>query len=389
MHAHMWPNWNNAAVLACGVVLGAACGGGPTGTAQPPQERLPSGELEASWPYRLAFDPTVPQATLEAAARRFSPVIDAGQSTIGKAPPTGWSAPEGPDSAALDARSAREATEAMHHVLWAYGFAHCRVAVAPGGFGGEVPEGRVLGAPWCHAIGRPEDAARIVQNGALPDIVLPPFDPKAPLTPVSRDVTFVGETLRYDLLRPEALPAPPAPLQPPPDLAGRLGTSCWASAERCPGREIARSGPAGQAFLAHVDAGLDAEMRRWRGSLAVATPPPGSSLDEHTRASILNMVERALHLDAADVALERGEAGAAVTLYEEAVRLAGGEQSEPDERVLAALARVRVASNQLERAGAALRVLGSHPGWSVAAVAAEAVARLAVVPSPVDSEVRR
>lgn len=377
----MWPSWSNAR----GGWLLVALGWSGCSTPAPPVESPPIAAITQAWPFQIAFDSAIPDATRRVAVQRWMPVLGAGSAEGGEVAEAPF---EGPDGEQLRARSETETRRATRLLLLTYGELHCRLARHPGSFGADVPFGDVLGARWCDAVGRPEPATAIRSRSGTAEAALPPFDPLRPLDPVLTVVHHAGETLEFRFLRPEAL-GPEVPASTGATFGERVGTSCWWPSGPCPGQQAGLGAPEGAAFLAEVERSLDLALRSWAPSLASAPLPPGSSWDESTRSSVLRGVERALHADAAWVALDRGQFRAATTLFESAVAASGAESDEVDVLLLAGLARARVGAEELERAARGLRALSARPAWAFARDISDAAARLSVVPSPADSEVRR
>lgn len=293
----------------------------------------------------------------------------------------------------LAERAAAEDVEALRLLGRVSLEATCQLGTVPGGFG-DVHAGWLLAAQSCEAIGRPEDAATAralvggparaaMIDGPLPGdltrLLQPALDVRVPIH---------GEELRFRFLHPRLLDAPAlAPRTPttpsgsvPVELAVR--TTRWdpAAAEvRAPG--------AGRSKLADIETDAEVALSGWRASLEAL---PSESFEPSLRGVVNAWVRKTIYEALGAEQLETAPQ-IAVVLLEEAVGGVPRPRPGPglDPVLMARVAFARWRAGEHNRAVELLRDIAAQPGWEVAQVAAEMVARVAVIPSATDARVRR
>lgn len=238
------------------------------------------------------------------------------------------------------------------------------------------------------------DAAACVlasTDGALPDdaslraVAAAACAPEAPadlsLAPaVSTTVTVEGESLTYAFLAPglglRPLPAP----HPEP-----VGTASWGDGAPSELRSAAELYADGASYAA-LEAAAEEQLALWKRGLAGV-----QRLDNAERAFALGQVRRALYRDLGLAALADGQPEVARPLLEEAAgavpRPVPGDGRDPV--LLAGLVSARFQSGELSRAAELAHAIAQSPGWEFADVVSQAVARVAVLPSPSQPRVRR
>jgi hypothetical protein len=374
----------------------------PTAPAVPP---VPAEQLRATWAVRAALDERIDVSLLNAVARRWL-------SGTGD-----WSAPGSPPGGASPALAARWISEdagALKHLAAINAHATCRLGQHPGAFDGPVVSGYSVAVRSCEAIDDTDGAGLARTHAELNGAISPPATPSDggySLDVVALTVELESEKLLYEFIEPgefdavtarlisaaAALPAPPS--GPDPDVgtffATRAGTSDLLPEGQEPvvasASSLFAALPASGGRQAAAEVALDRELARWAGGLALLPAETDGGLDGSGKALLDGWVRKAWHRELGLLALDAGEADLALYLLEEATdnktRVKPGAGVDPV--LLCALARARYESNELQRAVALLEDIGATPGWESARIAARAVARVAVLPTAAEAQVKR
>ncbi|HCP48510.1 MAG TPA: hypothetical protein DIU15_20905 [Deltaproteobacteria bacterium] len=412
-------------VIAGVVLLAAGCWSEPD--VAPIEGPVPqAGQIHASWVWTSVFDKTVDEEVFGVAARRWL-----GPATDGQL----WAAPgaEVTSHPGLARRLVGEDARALGHLRSLYLHAVCRLGQTPQSFGTQIPEGFLVAAAACEALGEGEAMARATAYheaaaGSTSDDLarLQPragvskpgpgggsqADVAALLVPKIREIELHGQKLAYPLLLPQHFdqaldllqsqltgPAPGEPEGSMTDtIAAQVGTSRWLApgASAPPGllptaESLFAAAPKGQGRMAHLEKEVESAIQRWRAGL-VQLPVDGSGgLDAAGRALLERWFRRALYRDLGLLALDGGEAELALVNLEEAAEARGRVRPSAglDPLLLIGLARARYESNELNRAVELLDDIGRVPGWEVAGHVARTVARVAVVGSAAEAKVSR
>lgn len=271
----------------------------------------------------------------------------------------------------------------------------CTLGLTNGGFG-DLEAAWSYAASSCDALDKGDHAARIRQAHPL-STPLPALPTGASLGPLLAselrvDAEVLGETLLYRFAHPgltDAVKSALAPMNATPaagrieDIADRAGSASWTPLG-APKFELP---PPAQRDLASLEVAADAHVAAWSSSIG-ALPP--EALDPALRSVALGWVRTAVYAAAAEETLASGDAGSAVTLFEEAL---GTARPRPgpgrDPVLLCEVAMARWRAGEHARAVELLRDIATQPGWTFAEVPAEMVARVAVIPSATDPRVRR
>ncbi len=367
---------------------------------------LPVDQIRASWPVRAALDERIDPSLLSAVARRW--LGGSGE----------WSAPGAPPGGAppaLTARWLREDGAALRHLRILTAHAACRLAQAPGAFDGSVQAGYSVGARSCEALSDADGAALATRHaqaaGAEPPAAPSPSASGYQPAIQRFELELASQSLVYEFIEPgefdavigrlheaaAALPAPPS--GPDQDVgnffATRAGTSELLPAGQTPVLPSATTlfeGLApGSGRQAGAEVALDKALGRWNVSLSQLPPETDGGLDASGRGLLDGWVRKAWHRELGLQALDEGEPDLALVLLENATdnqtRVKPGAGMDP--LLLIALARARYESNELQRAVALLEDIGAMPGWESARTAARTVARVAVLPTAAEAQVKR
>lgn len=355
---------------------------------------------------RAALDERIDGSLLQAVARRWL----GGRGD--------WAAPGSPPggaSPALVARWLREDAAALRHLRLLSAHATCRLAQHPGSFAGPVKAGYSVGLRSCEAL---EDAPGAALARAQAEADGGSVQPAPAASQDGYDVATIrlavelaSEDLLFEFIEPgefeavearldsaaAALPAPPS--GPEPDVgtffAMRAGTSHLLPDGRAP---LLASADAlfdglrpGKGRQAAIEGALDGVLDRWSASLAQLPAETDGGLDATGRGLLDGWVRKAWHREVGLRALDAGEPDLALVLLEEATDNQSRVRPGPglDPLLLVALARARYESNELQRAVALLEDIGAMPGWQPARTAARTVARVAVLPTAAEAQVKR
>ena len=367
---------------------------------------LAAEDLRATWPLRAALDERIDGSLLRPVARRW--LSGSGD----------WAAPGSPPggaSPALAARWLREDAAALRHLRILTAHATCRLAQEPGAFAGPVKVGYSVGVRSCEALGDSAGAALARRQAEVDDGAVQPPSPSPQegyVVPTTRLVVELKEeALVFEFIEPAdfeavaarldaaaaALPAPPS--GPDPDVgtffATRAGTTDLLPEGREPllgtARDLFAGLQPGEGRQAAAEGALDEVLGRWAVSLAGLPAETDGGLDRTGRALLDGWVRKAYHRELGLQALDAGEPDLALLFLEEATDNQSRARPEPglDPLLLAALARARYESNELQRAVALLEDIGVVPGWQTARTAARTVARVAVLPTAAEAQVKR
>ncbi len=356
------------------VVLLAACRPAP-----PTSPALHSvDELNQLWPVRVVIDEAIPQDVLAGLGRWL------GSGPGAWAPPRdGSGLPSG-----LAQRAHTEDTMALRLLARIGLEATCTLGTVPDGFG-DLRGGWALAARSCEGVARPSDAAAARRLGEVAaDSVATPLPDSLPemLQPmVELRVVVRGEPLAFRFLNPallDGLAVSAAEPQPSVPVALAVRTTRWdprAAAAPVPG--------AGSTELASIEAAVEEALSGWRASLDAL---PAESFEPSLRGVANGWVRRTIYEALGAERLE-SRPDLALVLLEEAVGGAARPRPGPglDPVLLSRVAFARWRAGEHNRAVELLRDIATQPGWEVAQVAAEMVARVAVIPSAADPRVRR
>ncbi len=329
---------SRAAVVAAALLLG--CGEPDPAPGPPAWTRA---ELESTWVWRIAYDEALAEAEVDAAARWLG-----GAGT--------WS----PPGSSERPRARHEDGLAIAAIGATYNEAMCRLGTSGDAFGTEVPAGWVVAAEACRALGRDV-------SFAVPDVALPSRDDLVPI--IDETVTVRGQPLRYRFLRPGQLEAASSALiAADPDPAWTVGTSVWGDLP----------GPAAGATPAEQERNAEDHIARWKTSLE------GAGVEPTERAQLVGWVRRAVYRD---LGRRTGDAGHLEEAIGAASRPAPGPGVDP--LLLARLAQARFEAGEAALAAEILRSIEAADGWAFAGPAADACARVAVLPSTTATGVQR
>jgi hypothetical protein len=360
--------------------------------------------VKASWPVRAALDERIDASLLSAVARRW--LGGSGD----------WSAPGSPPGGAppaLAARWLREDAAALAHLRLLTAHAACRLAQQPGAFDGAVGVGYSVGARSCEAAGDAEGATRAASNAEARGGGLvaapPPSGGEGPAI-LRLEAELAGETLLFEFVEPAELQAAidgliaaaaalPEPGSGPDQDVGIFFATRAGTSELLPEGQPPLLPSAASLFAALPASGrqaaaevaLDRALGRWTATLAQLPPETDGGLDASGRGLLDGWVRRAWQRELGLAALDAGEADLALVLLENATNNQTRVQPGPglDPLLLIALARARYEANELQRAVALLEDIGDVAGWEPARVAARTVARVAVLPTAAEAQVKR
>lgn len=404
-------------VLGLTMALCVSCGR-ETAPAEVVPPALSTTEVQSTWMWRLAFDPQLDEALVQTSARRW---VGLGGGQVGWLPPGGG--PMGPQPAQilLRQRIVREDAAALDELGRLYNTAACRLAQRPESYGAVVPQGYLVGALACEALGDSKGAevarSLVVTSSSRAELTGDSLEVAThhrvgSLPVLKSTVEIEGERVEYRFILPSDLAATTAALRataPSPDpnecsgsvlletgcgFATIVGTSVWiptgggdlADAGRLLG---SRSGADIQ--LAPIEASAEEAIAAWRRALTLAAGTAPEPLDASGFALMSGWARKAMYRDLGLAVLNQGRGDLALALLEEAAgstaRLHPGLGLDP--LLLSSVARARFESNELMRAVDLLAAISRQPGWELAAVVGELVARIAVLPSGSGTEVRR
>jgi len=373
-----------------------------------------------------AFDSTVDEELFGVVARRWLGPTSAAAS---------WSSPgaESTGHPTLDRRLLAEEARGLGHLRSLYLHAVCRLGQTPQSFGTQIPEGFLVAASACEALGENAGVERARKHyGALASstsVVATSLDPAvknarsdqrqglaahvaAYLVPQVREIELHGQKLSYPLLMPSHFDGAIELLRSKLDgdwadspgtpstegVAMRAGTSVWLAAVPNPSagvmptaHELFGAAPAGQGRMAHLEKEVELAIQRWRAGLTQHSAEGTAELDAAARALFERWFRRSLYRDLGLLALDAGDAELALVNLEEAAEARGRVRPGAglDPLLLLSLARARYESNELQRAVELLDDIGDVPGWEVAGHVARTVARVAVVGSAAEAKVSR
>lgn len=366
------------AAIAAALALGG-CSDGP----RAPAQAAPG--IDQSWPVVLALTgygaPSLDGALVDRWVRGGS----------WRRPGDAAALPSTPAGDAVAARWRREDAAAIGHLRALLEGAWCVLGSSEDGYGGHLPEGHAVAVEACRRAGHPTvEARRLAGSAVVPDLApLLDGDAAAALEPgLVRDVELHGETLRFAWILPQQWGVAAARLAAPPatDRAvERVGTADWSPSRLLSAKTATQGLDASD--LGAVEGAVDAVVAAFEeGRAGLDLGPDGAAV-----ASVLpGWARRAAQRDLGLWALDQGAPATAEALLASlATGGPGTETASMDPLAYLALARSRAENGQPEGATSLLRAAAEQDGWEVAALAADWIAREAVLPGGTAMEVRR
>jgi hypothetical protein len=380
--------------------------------------------IHGTWVWQTAFAEGIPDEVFVVLAGRWLGGVEASWSGPGESRSALQAAAASAPVRLVAQRQLLEDRRAFEHLSTLHAHASCRLAQDPNSYGEAVPEGYLLGAAACTALGD-ASSAKVASSHAGSAVVDPAAsevrsssggaddgDVASLLVPQVKVLDVRGERLEYVLLQPSQIKAAAEllgswvaaealPESVPADLASFLaeaaGSTRWsmsgaATSELLLSSEaILARAAAGSERLAEVESLLEGSIHHWQQGLASLPRDGDQPLDAGARSLLDRWFRRALYRDVGLAALDQGDAEVALVALEEATGARGRVRPDAglDPLLLAALARARYECNELQRAVELLDAIASVKGWELAAPVARTIARVAVVGSGADAKVNR
>ena len=384
-------------VLALSVVFVAAGCGSPDKASDSSVPLLPLESVEATWMWRLAFDPSLDDGLVARLSGRWLGAGDSSWAPLVLEPTT----PQSPNSEVLR-RERAENAEALEIFGEVYLDAACTLGQSPHAYGQHVPLGYRIGEAACAALGDKEASGRAgallkkygarQSGGATAGSLRHPLTEKAEVEGEQLIYRFYGAEAFTEAAR--ALRAGTATTSPASSgLAARVGTSQWSAGsigDLLGSADIlADSSAAGD--LGQLERTAEESLAVLRRALETHGSKAPEPLGPAELSLLLSWARRAIYRDLGLEALRSGHFDVALPLLEEAAGSSGRLQPGPgrDPLLLAAVAKARYKNNQGLRTVDLLRTISRQKGWEHTAVIAELVARREVLPSEPRAEVRR